>query len=224
MNSHEIKLKARSFVKEFDIRDLDYQALKDISQRMGYTVVEYNHIINDEDVSSLIEALKLSDSIIRSRGFTYADQNHRIIFVHEDLSDAEKLIVLSHEIGHIYLNHMSSTPIIGRDVQEEYEANEFSHFLLNQSKPSKTISWIRNHKAIAIVAMIVLVSLIVTGIIVSNIETEKRYYGEYYITESGNKYHEKNCIFVKDKTNIHRMTVEEFENGEYEPCGICLPQ
>ena len=48
MNSHEIKLKVRSFIKEFDIRELDYMSLKDISQRMGYTVVEYNHIINDD--------------------------------------------------------------------------------------------------------------------------------------------------------------------------------
>ena len=39
----------------------------------------------------------------------------------------------------------------------------------------------------------------------------------------GNKYHEKDCIFVKDKTNVHRMTEEEFESGEYEPCRICLP-
>ena len=54
-------------------------------------------------------------------------------------------------------------------------------------------------------------------------EKEKHYYGTYYITESGNKYHERNCIFVKDKTNIRRMTVEEFESGEYEPCAICLP-
>ena len=223
MDSREVKLKTRKFIKEFDVHELSYRTLKNAVEQQGYTVVEYNHIFNDEDVGKLIEALKLSDNIIRSRGFTYADQNHRIVFVHEDLSDAEKLVVLAHEAGHIYLGHMSSTPIIGRDVQEEHEANEFSHFLLNPGKLDKVSSWIRRHKTAAILTVVILVMLITGGIVLTMIEKEKSYYGEYYITESGNKYHEKDCIFVKDKTNTHRMTIEEFESGEYEPCGICLP-
>lgn len=223
MDSREVKLKTRKFIKEFDVRELSYGTLKKVVEKQGYTVVEYNHIFNDEEVSKLIEALKLSDNIIRSRGFTYADQNHRIVFVHEDLSDAEKVVVLAHEAGHIYLGHMSSTPIIGRDVQEEHEANEFSHFLLNPGKLDKASSWIHRHKTAAILTVVVLVVLITGGIVLSKIETEKSYYGEYYITESGTKYHEKDCIFVKGKANIHRMTIEEFESGEYEPCGICLP-
>lgn len=223
MDSREIKLKARKFIKEFDVHELNYGTLKSAIESQGYTLVEYNHIFNDEDVSKLIEALKLSDNIIRSRGFTYADQNYRIVFVHEDLSDAEKLVVLSHEAGHIYLGHMSSTPVIGRDVQEEHEANEFSHFLMNQGKLDKANLWVRRHKAAAILTVVILALLVTAGIVLSKIHTEKSYYGEYYITESGNKYHEKDCIFVKDKTNTHRMTIEEFESGEYEPCGICLP-
>lgn len=223
MDSREIKLKARKFIKEFDVHELNYGTLKSAIESQGYTLVEYNHIFNDEDVSKLIEALKLSDNIIRSRGFTYADQNYRIVFVHEDLSDAEKLVVLSHEAGHIYLGHMSSTPVIGRDVQEEHEANEFSHFLMNQGKLDKAYLWVRRHKAAAILTVGILALLVTGGIVLSKIHTEKSYYGEYYITESGNKYHEKDCIFVKDKTNTHRMTIDEFESGEYEPCGICLP-
>lgn len=223
MDSREIKLKARKFIKEFDVHELNYGTLKSAIESQGYTLVEYNHIFNDEDVSKLIEALKLSDNIIRSRGFTYADQNYRIVFVHEDLSDAEKLVVLSHEAGHIYLGHMSSTPVIGRDVQEEHEANEFSHFLMNQGKLDKANLWVRRHKTATILIVAILALLVTAGIVLSKIHTEKSYYGEYYITESGNKYHEKDCIFVKDKTNTHRMTIEEFESGEYEPCGICLP-
>lgn len=62
MDSREIKLKARKLIKEFDVRELSYGTLKDIVGCQGYTVVEYNHIFNDEDVGKLIEALKLSDS------------------------------------------------------------------------------------------------------------------------------------------------------------------
>lgn len=58
----------------------------------------------------------------------------------------------------------------------------------------------------------------------ADIENElKHYYGELYITSTGNKYHEKDCIFVKHKDNVERLKIEQFENGEYEPCDICLP-
>lgn len=223
MDSREIKRKTRNFIKEYDVRKISYGTLKNIVESQGYTVVEYNHIFNDEEIETLIEALKLSDNIIRSRGFTYADQNHRIVFVHEDLSDAEKLVVLAHEAGHIYLGHISSNPIIGCDVQEEHEANEFSHFLLNPGKLDKAASWIRRHRIATVLTAVFLVVLVIGGIVFSKIKTENSYYGEYYITQTGNKYHEKDCIFVKDKTNTHRMTIEEFEGGEYEPCRTCLP-
>ena len=223
MDSREVKLKVRKFIKEFGVHELNYASLRGYVERQGYTVVEYNHLSNDEIVSSLINALNLSENISNSKGFTYADQNQRIVFIHEDLSDAEKLVVLSHETGHIYLGHMSSAPIIGRDVQEEYEANEFAHFLINPGRWDRTISSIRKHKVATIIIAICVVALVAAGVIFSQIEKEKQYYGEYYITESGNKYHEKDCIYVKDKTNTHRMTVEEFESGEYEPCKMCLP-
>lgn len=223
MDSREVKLKVRKFIKEFGVHELNYASLRGYVERQGYTVVEYNHLSNDEIVSSLINALNLSKNISNSKGFTYADQNQRIVFIHEDLSDAEKLVVLSHETGHIYLGHMSSAPIIGRDVQEEYEANEFAHFLINPGRWDRTISSIRKHKVATIIIAICVVALVAAGVIFSQIEKEKQYYGEYYITESGNKYHEKDCIYVKDKTNTHRMTVEEFESGEYEPCKMCLP-
>ena len=94
---------------------------------------------------------------------------------------------------------------------------------MHQGKLDKANLWVRRHKAATILAVAILALLVTAGIVLSKIQTEKSYYGEYYITESGNKYHEKDCIFVKDKTNTHRMTIEEFESGEYEPCGICLP-
>jgi hypothetical protein len=51
---------------------------------------------------------------------------------------------------------------------------------------------------------------------------EKTYYGEYYVTENGEKYHDEDCIYIKDKSNVHRLTIEEYESGEFEPCQICL--
>ena len=118
---------------------------------------------------------------------------------------------------------MNTSPIIGRDVQDEYEANEFAHYLLNPSTSAKAKNSLRQHRKAACISVVVLVLLasLFTGLCYTN--KEKTYYGEYYITATGNKYHERDCIFVKDKTNVHRMTVEEYESGDYEPCKVCLP-
>lgn len=68
-----------------------------------------------------------------------------------------------------------------------------------------------------------IIILLIGTIVLCNSQKEKKYYGEYYITESGQKYHEEGCIFVKYKDNVHRMTTDEYESGDYEPCQICLP-
>lgn len=223
MMSKNPRQTVKQFKKEFGIHSITKETLENIIQRQGYSVVEFNHIFNDENVATLIDSLNINDDALRSRGFTYEDRNHRIVFVHEDLSVDEKLIVLAHEEGHIYCNHMSSLPVIGKDVQEEYEANEFSHYLLNPDVPSKLSTAVSKYKIPLIICAIILVVSISVGFVAHSLKAEKKYYGEYYITSDGNRYHEKNCIFVKDKTNVHRMTEEEFESGEYEPCQICLP-
>ena len=146
MKNNTAKQSAKSFQREFSIYGITYPALKEAVEKQGYTVVEFNHIYNEEAVACRIDALNISDAVLRSRGFTYADCNHRVVFIHEDLSDDEKLMVLAHEEGHIYCRHMNTSPIIGHDVQDEYEANEFAHYLLNPSSSSKIKHILHRHK------------------------------------------------------------------------------
>ena len=223
MTNREIQKKSNQFSKTFGLFDCNCDLLKSAAAKQGYTVIEYNHIFNDSDVQTLIDELKLTDNILRTKGFTYADANYRLVFVHEDISEQEKAMVLAHEIGHIYLEHLSSLPIIGKDVREEYEANEFAHFLLNRSAKDKFWETIKTHKNVVICILLALVISIASIGVISWVNREQQYYGEYYITSSGNKYHEKECIFVKDKTNVQRLTKDQFENGDYEPCQMCLP-
>ena len=74
-----------------------------------------------------------------------------------------------------------------------------------------------------VLSVLLIVCIAIAVLFIPRIATVKNYYGEYYITRTGNKYHKKDCVYVKDKTNTHRMTIEEFESGEFEPCKICLP-
>lgn len=112
---------------------------------------------------------------------------------------------------------------ISKEEKEKLITTEFAHYLLNPSRPSKIKRILHHHKKAVLISMIGLALLTVAVVALCYTSKQQSYYGEYYITESGNKYHEKDCIFVKDKTNVHRMTEEEFESGEYEPCRICLP-
>ncbi len=220
---NDIKAKARAFLIEYNLNEVTLEDLCRIIKLQGYTIIEYNHIFNDENVTTLIEALGIEEAIDKSKGFTFADKQRRLVFLHEDLSDDEKRLVLAHEEGHIYCGHLSSYPVIGKDVVEEYEANEFTHYILSNGIGRKALNTIKSHrKVVSIVVALLIVSAI--GLTVFNaIQKEHHYYGEYYLTSAGNKYHEEKCIFVKGKNNIRRMTIEELENGEYEPCDMCLP-
>lgn len=220
---NEVKKKAQSFMKEYGLQYVTLENLRSAIQKQGYTIVEYNNIFNDENVAALIDALGLENFCERSKGFTYADTKRRLVFLHENLSDKEKLMILAHEEGHIYCNHLTSTPVLGRDVIEEHEANEFAHYLLNQSVWQKIGYVVKGHKKTSATIVVAIALLVVSGFVGYKIYCGNTYYGEYYITSTGNKYHDKDCGYVKGKGNIERLTIEQYESGEYEPCGVCLP-
>lgn len=223
MTAWEVRKKEKAFCRKNGLRNIDYSSLSAAVEKLGFTVIEFNHILNSTEVQSLIDSLKLSDAVLRTRGFSYADSKFRLVFVHEDLTDEEKTIVLAHEAGHIVLGHLSSASIIGRDVREEFEANEFAHFLLNRTVFDVMDSFVARHKKAFCLAAIVLLFAGALTVGILHINRQAQYYGEYYITDTGNRYHEKECIFIKDKSNVQRLTKEQFESGEYERCHTCLP-
>ena len=221
--NNNIKKLTKTFIKKYKLTSIDYSALKCVAGKMGYTVIEFNSIFNEKDVETVIRNLNLAESAIKSKGFTYVSAEYRLIFINEDLNNEEKLLVISHEIGHIVCEHFSAVPIIGNDVKEEHEANEFSHYLLKQSAFGKIKKTIASHRK-AFIASVVILCLIIGSLtaylVIRNINT---YEDNLYITSTGECYHKKECIFVKNKTNIKKLTKEEFESGTYSPCGMCLP-
>lgn len=128
-----IRKKARQFLIKHRLKKVTLSTVKLAAKTEGYTIVEFNNLVNDKDVNILVEALHLKEYVRTAKGFTYADGNYRLIFLHEDLNDSEKLLVLLHEIGHIVLGHLTANSVIGNDVLQEHEANEFSHYVSNRS-------------------------------------------------------------------------------------------
>lgn len=129
------------------------------------------------------------------------------------------LYVLLHEQGHILCRHFSEGSVMGTDVIQEHEANEFVHYVMDPTVGMKLA--VRRKPIILLLSVIIIAVVII--VLIRAINQQKSFYGEYYITETGHKYHQADCIFVKNKTNVRRLTEEEFQSGDYEECEICLP-
>ncbi len=214
------KQAAKSFRKEYKIFNPSLDDIKSIIRHQGYTIVEFNTVLNNENVALIIKNLKLDNLVSEEKGFIYTDSKNRLVFVHENLSEDEKLAVLLHEEGHIFCGHLKENTYFGRDIQQELEANEFAYCMQHPTATDKYMHLIKKNKVLLSIIFIILVAILAN---LSWFMREKELYGDYVITDTGKKYHQSNCIHVKNKSNTHRLTVEQFESGEYEPCGTCLP-
>lgn len=130
MTSTEIDKAVLRFRKECGLKSVDYKSLFKAAEKLGFTVIEFGGTVNDINVKNLIEALGLEAQTELTKGFTYVQGDYRLVFINAALSEREKTIVISHELGHIVLGHIGHRSFTGQDVQDEYEANEFSNFLL----------------------------------------------------------------------------------------------
>lgn len=113
---------------------------------------------------------------------------------------------------------MTHNSIFGEDIVAEYQANQFAHYLLKNKDGRK--------KKIAIpilICIVVAVLEIGLGIYAKHQNDEAIYTENFYRTETGTKYHVRDCMYIKDKTDVYRLTKEEFYSGEYEPCEACMP-
>ena len=212
------KKKAAEFRRKYRLKFINSASLCEALNAQGYTVVEFNGIDDSGDVTDLIEALNLQEQISISKCFTYQNDKYRIVFLHEDLNDEERTIVLAHEEGHIWNDHMSADSILGKNIIQEYEANEFAHYLL-KDKTGKN----KRIKLIAAICALVILAGAGTGIAIKQNYDRTVYTEDLYRTETGGKYHVRDCMYIKDKTDVYRLTQEEFDSGEYEPCEACMP-
>jgi Zn-dependent peptidase ImmA (M78 family) len=134
-----------------------------------------------------------------------------------------KFYALAHEEGHIIFGHLCNGACDGNAVEEEYVANEFAHYLLHPPLFLKFVTTLKNNKKKALWIAIIALALTVIIPLMVNIIQSRSYYGEYYVTESGTKYHEKECMTIKDRSNIRRLTEKDYYSRDYEPCHVCLP-
>lgn len=220
-NEKIIKRCAYSLLSQYRLQGITLDNLVYIIEDQGYEIVEY--CFEDLGTQHLLNKIGLIDYAKARKAFTYKQGLSRFVFIFEDLSAKEKLLALAHEVGHIVCNHLKDGNV-ECSVDEEYEANEFAHHLLHPGIWLGFKVWLITHKKGVIAITSVVLALVIGAVIIKNVSRSRSYYGEYYITESGEKYHKEDCIFVKDKNNIERLTEKDYYSDEYEACQICLPE
>ena len=223
MNTSEIKKLVTKFRREFSIRDVSVDSLEAAFRKQGFTIIDFNPVVNDLDVTTVINSLGLQNMIGLSNGFVYTDGNYRLLFLNEKLNEEERRVVLAHEEGHYYCGHTNSRTIVGRSVIEEQEANEFSHYLLHGTVKSRVSNTASKYKKPLIIGAVI-AGLVAGGCVATKEMHDRQIYeGEYYVTEHGEKYHLKNCVTIED-SDTRRLTKEDVKSGEYEPCSVCQPE
>ena len=194
-----------------------------IASESGYEIIDYSQTDNLDGILTLAERLSIQSYIEAGTAFTYNNNETKLIFLCETMTNDEKLYALAHELGHIFCEHFNINSKTVNSIKEEREANEFAHYLLDPSICTKTAVLLMKYKKALTVGVLALLVIIAIFSIWNYAANKKPYSIEYYKTTSGEKYHEKDCFIIKDKNNIERLTEKEYNSGEYGPCQICLP-
>lgn len=210
---------ARDLLRRYRILKPSLDNLCAAVSEQGYEIIDFDP--KDESIAVLSKELELTPEILNQNAFVYQNNGVRLLFVQDHLTAEEKLYVMGHELGHIILGHLQNG---GRaSVREEYEADEFMHYLLHPKLGTSIWVSVLRHKLIAGLIVGVAMAAALVGGILGYISVQSRYSGDLYITPSGQKYHRANCSVIKNSAHSRRMTVEEYQSGDYEPCKLCVP-
>ena len=192
-----------------------------IVKDQGYEVIDFDPRDKSEAISLLSQELGLSTQIMAQDAFVVHNNRIQLMFIRDSLTVDEKLIAMVHELGHILCGHMRDGCHLPT-ITEEYEANEFTHYVLNPSLASRLSVIVSLHKRLSFLIAAVLLVLLIGGVVTQQALVRASYYGDYYVTQSGNKYHVATCYIIKNKNGVRHLTTEEYESGAFEPCSVCI--
>ena len=222
--SKDVRYKAKNLLLEYGIGKITLDNLIYIIEQQGFELIEYSQRDRTDSVWTLLQTLNLALYAESGKAFAYKCGKNKLLFVCEEMTADEKLYALAHEEGHIIFGHLCNGACGGNVVEEEYVANEFAHYLLNPPLWLKAVATMKSHKKQSFWIVVIAVLLAVAIPVTVNIIQSQSYYGEYYVTENGTKYHEKDCMTIKDRSHTRRLTEKDYYSGDYEPCQVCLPE
>lgn len=227
MNKIAKQLAYKTF-RQYKLRNSrNYNDITAVIEKQGFILIPFKKYNNTKEVAECIEKLHLEDKIQKKNAFIYLSNNIKLVFVNSDLSDEDKYILLSHELGHILDPSLQNSNFSYFKIQNEEFANEFSYHLQNPSIWIR-LKFSRFFKPLSATIFIICL-LIVGGIVVTNIANNLSVSSpissaqKCYVTPNGKKYHRDFCIVIKNRKNIKTYkTSEDAKDEGYDPCLLCI--
>lgn len=241
---NKIIKKARKLRKEYNLkRSLDFLDLCKIAQKKEWGLYTYSGAYNTIEIHELQKYKRKYST------FTYLYNNEISIFFNESLKEEDMIFQISHEIGHISLQHLAYDGIIGKSENNlkqkkyEQEADVFAKTLINSNQKKKNVFLFT---LIGIIFSIVLTLFfkkihyfLNENIFSEDFQNENIQFSienteskenisinenikKFYITKHGEKYHLENCYSIRHSIKI-LISEDDAILLNYEPCKICEP-
>ncbi len=222
--------------KRKQFKKLTLDDLFDIIEKTGFRVIEYKKYSYSDYLNKLINKLDIEKEIQEKDAFLYYNDRLKFVFLNEDLSDEDKYIVLSHEIGHIYDEQFLLSETVYSNTKKETFANEFVHYLNRFPVGFRAFNFLHKKPLAGILALTITLSSF-AGIAVLNKSHSLNYFSPavantvnfknlspdmYYITSTGTKYHKSFCKHVKYNPNVQGFHPSDKVLEDYMPCLDCI--
>lgn len=209
-----------------------YDSLVSYLEQKGWRIVKMQ---DGESLDNTFRLLHLTEYAKGKQSFAFQSPTTRLVAIDQSVTGPQQTYLLAHELGHIELQHKLGD----LSPDEEREANVFAEAYLSTYSRQRTkwfmlaaavlscliaivgvtfgIMGFQHSQAAAPVAPVVHVSPAPTA---SNAVVSGK---KVVITQSGDKYHKPDCIYVESKNNTQEMTVQQAVALGKEPCSVCKP-
>ena len=160
-NSNDMKKLAVRTLAKYGLNSVDEAGLKCMIAGEGYTVIRFSALGVTDEVSRKLNTLRLAARTAYLDSFTYADKEHRIVFVRKDISDDEFVHLLAVELGKILTFKTESDGVIGSTAAEERCAFEFAHHICDYAEHGIVYNFFKSYTAQCIFAVVSVVAVLI---------------------------------------------------------------
>lgn len=177
--------------------------------------MEFSRLSNCKEVRTLLTSLQLVNYASGLSAFTYQDANLRIVFLQENLSQHEQMILLSHELG----AHFVRTPEPGRHHRAGVRLWRSRRPTTSPPGSCATTRPAGPGARPTLIALCLAVLVLAAVVTVGAVHRENP---TVYLTESGQCYHKADCKYIVGKDNTTAVTLRQAKASGYDPCTWCF--
>lgn len=211
-----IDKKVKQFIRQYQLRVdcLDITKISKIIASQGYRIIRFNRFEEQSAVGQLLSTLGLMDMAAYKDAFTYIDQEHKLVFLIEGISDEDALTLLLHEEAHIYLDHLYLEGLEHTPVCHEEQANYFVlriRQILHQTKIIQAVLHVFQFLMPVLLLVVLCVGLLVrtqSQLEIGNLTNLEG--GICYWTDGGEVYHlYEDCNYILHSSVVHAGTPQQ---------------